>query len=545
MKTVNYLRISTLAQDLERQEDSINKWNTYKGNEVVKVFVEKESGTKNDRVQLQELLNYCADSSNGVEQVVIDELSRFSRTRFLLEYIEKLSALKINLYSIKEGLNTLNEDKSINVNSSLLTGFLSSINSFELSTMKHRMKSGKKTAVKNGSYWGGSKLPFGYDNLNSKLVINENDAELVRFIFNEYINTKSFLKVSNILNSKGLVTNQGNSWSDTTLNRMLKNSIYIGKLNYKGEVMAQPQLQIIDNETFEKVQYIIETSTRPSNNLKHNYKLDSSLIICGCCGRNYTTISRPNLHLYTCLTKRYANNSKYNQIECNSTGISVEKLTSSVELMLSSFLQEIVKKNIDTTSIDLEINNAKNEIEVLNKIIKNTINEESKLVDLMLTNSNLSKDIFNNKLNEIIEKRAKANKSLSIIKNKVIELEALKESKYNMPAFVAEVNEKGMSKELLGKIITSITIYPSSKKLTNRKNDNAVEVHIKSGDALIKFLISPYSKGTYLTKDFPAFAVNQNFPVEYVGKGINPFTGRNIEEEELEQYEEDSIEAMN
>ena len=496
MKTVNYLRISTLAQDLERQEDQLFRYNNYKSNEVVEKFADTESGTHDDRQFLRKMLEFVSNPENGIQEIAVDELSRLGRTKFVLEIIEKLNALKINLHSIKESINTLNPDLTVNANAALLTSILSGLNQYELSTIKHRMQTGRTTAVKRGNYWGGSIVTYGYDSIDKKLTINESEEMTVKYIFDEYIKTKSFLKVANTMNANKVTAKKGGTWSDDVIRKLLKDTIYVGKLNYSKQVFDLPQLQIISNYTFIQVQHIIQTNSKPANNKRNDYKLNNDRIICGVCGRHYSPIFRPTGKFYMCLSRKYAHNSKYQHIDCNSSSIGIEKLTKAVELMLFAFGEQIFKENIDTNTIDTDIKNCENEITTQEKMIKNTLNDESKLLDFVMINANITKEIFNKKLEEIQEKRAKIEKYLQGLKLRLIELKDLKESKVNIKLYVKELQEKGMSKEILNKVIDKIMIYPSAKQLTTRKNDKAVEVHMYSGSYIQKIIISPYSDQT-------------------------------------------------
>ena len=136
---VAYFRVSSERQDLDRQRNDIKKECDYLGYKLVKSFEEKESGKIKERPELMAMMEYLQNNPN-VSYVIISELSRLGRTSFVLSTIEALSKLKIGLISIKERLTTLNEDKTVNATATMITGVLSSINSYELETISFRMK---------------------------------------------------------------------------------------------------------------------------------------------------------------------------------------------------------------------------------------------------------------------------------------------------------------------------------------------------------------------------------------------------------------------
>lgn len=143
MKVVIYARVSTLAQEYDRQIDELKDYAKRTNYQVVKVFSEKISGAKKiaDRNALSELLDYVRN--NKVDKVLIYECSRLSRRIVdFLQVIEELNELKVSLYIHQNGLETLLQDSSINPIASLILGIIAQFNSMERSLIRSRMESG-------------------------------------------------------------------------------------------------------------------------------------------------------------------------------------------------------------------------------------------------------------------------------------------------------------------------------------------------------------------------------------------------------------------
>ena len=143
MKVVIYARVSTNAQDYERQLDELRSYAAGMGYEVVKEFSEKISGAKKveERAALSDLLDYV--SGNEVDKVLIYECSRLSRRAVdFLSVIEQLTERGVSVYIHQNGLETLQPDGKPNPIAQLVLGILAQFNSMERGLIRSRMESG-------------------------------------------------------------------------------------------------------------------------------------------------------------------------------------------------------------------------------------------------------------------------------------------------------------------------------------------------------------------------------------------------------------------
>lgn len=154
-KVCIYARVSTQSQDYQRQLSELREYATRMNYEVVKEFSEKISGAKAivERQALTELLDYAA--ANRIDKVLVYECSRISRRAIdFLQVIEQLTQMKVSVYILQNGLETLMADGSVNPIAQLVLGIIGQFNSMERSLIRSRMSSGYNHFRSNGGKVG-------------------------------------------------------------------------------------------------------------------------------------------------------------------------------------------------------------------------------------------------------------------------------------------------------------------------------------------------------------------------------------------------------
>ena len=142
-KVIIYARVSTSSQEYDRQLEELRSYCKRMDYEVVREFAETVSGAKKvaDRVALSELLNYV--DTHEVDKVVVYECSRLSRRVLdFLEIIDYLSARKVSVFILQNGLETLLPDGQQNPIAQLVLGMLAQFNNLERTLIRARMSSG-------------------------------------------------------------------------------------------------------------------------------------------------------------------------------------------------------------------------------------------------------------------------------------------------------------------------------------------------------------------------------------------------------------------
>lgn len=170
MKVVIYSRVSTNIQDNKRQINELTEFSSKIGYEVVKIFQEKISGSKEnkDRVVLNEMISFI--KVNKIQKVLCWELSRIGRNTIeVLKTIKLLNDNKISLYIKNYNIETLDTNNEINPLSQFMVQILTSVSEMERTTIRQRIKSGYEEYRKNGGIVGRKE---GYKK-NDDDIINE------------------------------------------------------------------------------------------------------------------------------------------------------------------------------------------------------------------------------------------------------------------------------------------------------------------------------------------------------------------------------------
>lgn len=138
-----YARVSTEAQNLDRQLDVLKKYG------VDKIYNEKMTGTKRDRPELTKMLDRMTEG----DTVVIESLSRLGRsTKDLIELTELFHDRGVNLVSLKEAIDTNTSTGK------LLFTLMSAIAQFERDCIADRTREGLKSARARGKVGGRPKM---------------------------------------------------------------------------------------------------------------------------------------------------------------------------------------------------------------------------------------------------------------------------------------------------------------------------------------------------------------------------------------------------
>lgn len=138
-----YARVSTEAQNLDRQIDVLKKYG------VDKIYNEKMTGTKKDRPELSKML----DRMTAGDTIVIESLSRLGRsTKDLIELTELFHTKGVNLISLKEAIDTNTSTGK------LLFTLMSAITQFERDTIADRTREGLRSARARGKIGGRPKI---------------------------------------------------------------------------------------------------------------------------------------------------------------------------------------------------------------------------------------------------------------------------------------------------------------------------------------------------------------------------------------------------
>jgi len=290
-----YTRVSTDMQaekefsSCEAQEEKIKSFIQSQDNwQIFKVYSDAGyTGANTNRPALQELLEDI--KQRKIDIILAYKIDRLTRSpKDFYQLIEIFEQNNVSFISITERFDTSTPAGR------LLRNIILTFAQFERELTSERTKDKLLERVKKGM-WNGGHLPFGYERKDKKLIINKKESEIVRLIFENYLETGSVNEVYDLLKEKNIKNRQGKIFSKPFLTLILRNITYTGKINYAGQIYQGIHQSIISEELFELVQKTHKRRVRKFRIYK--YFLLGGLIRCKECG--YT--------MSACFTNKHRN----------------------------------------------------------------------------------------------------------------------------------------------------------------------------------------------------------------------------------------------
>ena len=167
-----------------------------------------------------------------VDYVIVYKLSRFGRNAAdILNSLEVIQSYGVELICVEEGID------SSQTSGKLLISILSAVAEIERENILEQTMNGRKEKGRQGK-WNGGPPPFGYQLVNNELIIDEDEAEVVRLIYDRFVNTKAgYGGIAKYLNLQGFKKrpHQRHSieeWSGHFIKIILNNPVYCGKIAF-------------------------------------------------------------------------------------------------------------------------------------------------------------------------------------------------------------------------------------------------------------------------------------------------------------------------
>ena len=446
------------------------------------------SGTTFDRPGFNRLIN---DIENKlVNMVITKDMSRLGRDYIKTGYyLEKY----FPEHNIRYIAITDNIDTYLNNSNNDIAPFKAIMNDYYAKDISKKIKSSLRAKQKEGK-WVGSRCPYGYDkDINNKnhLVINEEQAKIVRYIFDLSLNGLTCFKIANKLTLENIKTpaqyynfnwknnynmNMG-KWHPKTIKDILTNRLYTGdlvqnrrsKVNYKIKkvvynkecdyiVVPNTHEAIIDKELFDRVQSLIPKNVG-RNEKRENHLLDG-LLYCGECNHRISVSPRRKIdnRCYTvCNYYRTYLKQKVCTMHSNNYDILEDKI---LEL-----LKEYCLKYMDKKSILNRVINTNNDKQNNLKYIKNLEKEISNINDNLdsIYIDRLNKNISEEQFNRV---KIKLETELNIKLDKIKELKKEKTQNNNIDRekYIREVLElNNISRNIIINLIDRIEIFEDKK----------------------------------------------------------------------------------
>lgn len=384
--------------------------------ELADIYVDDGyTGTNFNRPNFQRMIR---DIELGkINAVVVKDLSRLGRN-----YIESGKYMEnwfpehnVRFFSVNDAIDSFdknNTNNDIAPVKSIFNEWHSRDTSKKIREIMH--------AKQQQGQWVGGKIAIGYmkeANNKNQLIICEEEAAIVRTIFNMAYSGKTIGEIRNYLNNNNIPTanylryNKLTFWENKTIKNILSNEIYIGtmiqnkrsRISYKNRrlrtnpkeewnIVENTHEPIIDKQVFEKVQKMLITQRYTRNEKKNNFLLDG-LLVCYECKSKIGVQSRKDGR-YLTICNNYRRNSKLKL--CTTHSFNYEKL----EHTILTYIKNLFL-NIEAEKIVLGIEKSMTKYDYSKMI-------EKKAIEIKLLKENLDKmyiEKLNGKVNEEMYQR--------------------------------------------------------------------------------------------------------------------------------------------
>lgn len=390
--------------------------------------------------------------------VMTKSISRFARnTVDTLNYVRKLKNCNVAVFFEEENINTLTMDGE------LLLTILSSVAQQEVQNTSEHVKKGLKMKLQRGEVIGNPKcLGYDFDSVTKKISINEEEADIVRFIFNKYVDGYGTERICKDLRTMGCKTKRGNiRWESRSIAGIITNEKYKGDLLFGKTVTIDPiekrrvknlgqgdqyyfekhHEPIISDELWEKANRIFKIKSEEAKKMPQckgdifigKYAM-SGKIKCGCCKTNLTRRSHMKTttefkNVWKCLKsvregQKYCKHSKTIDEVALKKGFvqALNMLLICDNNVLNGFIKTLESADIQDEERN-NINRIKSEIKTLEL-------RKTRALDIMIDGT-ITKDQYNVKIKEINDSLFQLNEELfsmeTLNKRKITIKEKLKE----------------------------------------------------------------------------------------------------------------------
>jgi len=319
------------------------------------------TGTKDSRAEFQLLLKGCR--AGKIDMVLTKSISRFARnTVTLLKTVRELKAINVDVFFEEQNIHSLSGEGEM-----ILT-FLAMFAQEESRSASENMKWRIQKDFEQGIMWGG-KPCLGYKLENKRLILVPEEAQIVRMIYQLYIDGNGDEQICKLLNSMDIVPNTGTKWHWSTIKSILNNYNYTGDLilqkTYRENHLTKKKKT--NNGEFDK--YLIKDDHEPIVSKELYFKAKktrqkrlnriktdpvkkncafSGMIQCGVCGKVYSHKKTAYKEIWKC---SYSNKRGIN--ECDAKQVPDNKVIEAANHILNRtvFDKDFFKSKVDSIEV--------------------------------------------------------------------------------------------------------------------------------------------------------------------------------------------------
>ncbi len=234
-KAYIYTRVSTAMQvegySLDAQKERMRSYAKSMDIEIAGEYEDAGRSGKSisGRPEFQRMINDIENQKDNVSFVLVFKLSRFGRSAAdVLNTLQIMQDHGVNLICVEDGIDSSKEAGK------LVLTVMSAVAEMERENIAAQTMEGRRQKAREGK-WNGGPAPYGYSIKDGSLVINEEEAKIVRLIFDKYVNEEvGFATIVKWLNEKGYKKSRGkaDAFSVSYVTKLIDNPVYYGMIAY-------------------------------------------------------------------------------------------------------------------------------------------------------------------------------------------------------------------------------------------------------------------------------------------------------------------------
>lgn len=397
-KVACYVRVSTENQienySIDEQTERLEAYCKAKDYVIYKVYI--DGGYSGGNIKRPALNAMLADIENKLfDTIIVYKLDRLSRS-------QKDTLMLIEDYFLTNNIDFISVSENFDTSTPFgraMIGILSVFAQLEKDQITERFTMGRIGRSKSGLFHGGGNAPKGYNYINGHLEVDIIEAKQIKEIFSLFLSGKSVNAISRIMTKKYC----NNLWkSAVQIINCIRNSVYIGKVKFKGVEYDGEHQPIISEEDFRRANELLESDKRikfPAQKTPFRAGfLLSSLIYCKNCGARYSACHR----YYKCYSRSKSTQKFIKDPNCKNKNWKIEELDALVvseihKIALDDAYKKLFKKD-DTTDVKAEISKIDAQI--------------NRLLDLYQI-SDIPIDVIKSKITTLTNKRDRINELLN------------------------------------------------------------------------------------------------------------------------------------
>ena len=516
LRVAYYARVSTdFMEQLNSLENQKKYFTEYIGDmpnwEFAGGYIDEGiSGvTTKKREKFNEMID---DALSGLfDLIVTKEVSRFARnTLDSIQYTRKLLSNGVAVYFQNDNINTLDEDSEFRLT------IMASMAQDESRKISSRVRWGHHQAIKNGVVLGNSNI-FGYRKADKRLYIDEEQAEIVRELFELYSTGKYSMKnLETYFYNKGVRNTRGNKLAHSTMANIIKNPKYMGyyvgnkvqvvdMFTKKQRFLPEDEWVIYKDESGEVIPAIVSEELwqranevlklrsldviQKQNKTNHNNLLTGKLI-CAHCGQPFyrkDTVSKKGT---TNSAWRCSGKIKNGKDSCPAMTIYEKEI---VPILLDVFkssqqnIEELSDLIMKLSEDLLKSGEGANRIDTLNKSIANEQKKKQKLLQLNIEGQFPDSE-FVRMSAECDDEIRRCQEEIEAITDQLTDRKDISKQLSQISSILTlaakSLDEDELDRSFVDRFIKRILVYPEEHGMR-------LEIQLNTGNKLSKTLIKP------------------------------------------------------